>query len=205
MRRTLLTITAVAALALALVAVATAQANRTLRVPSVGLSFNVPKSWKTVDARSAASEAGRKLRQENPQLASLLDTIAQPNSPVKLLAFDPVPVANFSTNVNVVVTTIPAGVSFATYKQATASELAGLPGLVGTPSVREARLPAGQALRTKLRAGVVVGGKTKIAEINQVAFLRGRKSIVVTFTTAASNAGRFAAVVNRGAFSIRFG
>jgi hypothetical protein len=204
MRRLTLFTCLATALATALVATALAAGSQTLRVPSAGLSFSVPDSWRTVDARVAAGQAGRKLRDENPQLASLLDTIARPNSPVKLLAFDPKPIERFSRNVNVVVTEVPASVTFDDYRQATASELAGLPGLIGKPALTVAKLPAGRALRTRLRAGVVVDGKTNVAEINQVAFLRGTRSIVVTFTTTASNAAAFRPLVNRGARSIRF-
>ncbi|MFN0155815.1 MAG: hypothetical protein ACKVUT_15685 [Gaiella sp.] len=204
MRRLSLTLIAAIAVLLAAAAVTSAADTRTLRVPSVGLSFSVPKSWRTVDARVAAGQAGRTLRKENPQLAGLLDTIAQPNSPVKLLAFDPKPVDNFSTNVNVVVSPVPSTATFDQLRQATADELGKLPGLIGTPTVWVTTLPAGRTIRTKLRAGIVVDGKTKVAEINQMAFLRSAKSIVVTFTTIASNAKRFKPVVNAGARSIRF-
>jgi hypothetical protein len=187
-------------------AAATAAApNRTLRVADVKLSFAVPRSWISVDARNVAGAAGKELRRENPELAAILDQLARPGSPVRLMAFDPATAGGFVSNVNVVVTPIPSGVSFAAYLQATKSELIRVPGLIGTPSARAVTLPAGRAVRTHLRAGVVVSGRNVVGDINQFAFLRNGRSIVVTFTTAAANARKAAPVVTRASKSIRFG
>ena len=66
-------------------------------------------------------------------------------------------------------------------------------------------LPAGRAVRTHLRAGVVVKGRTVVADLNQFAFLRNGRSIVVTFTTAVAKARQTAPVIARTSKSIRFG
>ena len=58
-------------------------------------------------------------------------------------------------------------------------------GLVGSPSARSVTLPAGRAVRTHLRAAVVVKARRVVADINQFAFLRARRSIVLTYTTGA--------------------
>ena len=77
--------------------------------------------------------------------------------------------------------------------------------MVGTPSVKVVTLPAGRAVRTHLRAGVVVKGRTVVADLNQFAFLRDGRSIVVTFTTAVAKARQTAPVIARTSKSIRFG
>ncbi len=91
------------------------------------------------------------------------------------------------------------------YLQATKAELLRLPGLVGTPSVRAVTLPPGRAVRTHLRVGVVVKGHTVVADLNQVAFLRNGRSIVITFTTSAANAKKTAPVITRTSKSIKLG
>ena len=50
---------------------------RTLRVADVKLSFAVPRSWVSLDPRTVASAAGKELRRENPQLAAILDQLAE--------------------------------------------------------------------------------------------------------------------------------
>jgi hypothetical protein len=195
-------------LALVLAAVVAAPAGagdvRTLRVPDAKLSFTVPKAWITVDARDVASAAGNELRRENPELASVLDAMAKPGSPVRLLAFDPATLGGFLTNVNVVVTRVPGGIDLAEYQRLTAAELQRLPGLVGTPSVKAAKLPAGRAVRTHVRAAVVVHGRRVVADINQFAFLRAGRSIVITFTSGVAAARKTAPTIARAAASMRF-
>jgi hypothetical protein len=178
---------------------------RMLRVPDVKLSFAVPKSWVTVDAREVASAAGNELRRENPELASILDAMARPGSPVRLLAFDPATLGGFLTNVNVVVTRVPRGLDLAEYQRLSTAELRRLPGLVGSPSVRVVTLRAGRAVRTHVRAAVVVHGRRVVADINQFAFLRGGRSIVITFTSGVAAARKTAPTIARTAASIRLG
>ncbi len=186
-------------------AAAAAAPTRTLRVADVKLSFAVPRSWVSLDPRTVAGAAGKELRRENPQLAAILDQLAKPGSPVRLVAFDPATVGGFLTNVNAVVTPVPSSVSLGVYLRATKAELQRVPGLVGTPSVKVVTLPAGRAVRTHLRAGVVVKGRTVVADLNQFAFLRDGRSIVVTFTTAVAKARQTAPVIARTSKSIRFG
>ena len=80
-----------------------------------------------------------------------------------------------------------------------------VPGLVGSPSAKAVTLPAGRAVRTHLRAGVVVKGHSVIGDLNQFAFLRKGRSVVITFTTADAAAKKTAPVIARASKSIRFG
>lgn len=204
MRRGVLLVAAAAVLAAALAGVATAADTRVVRVPAVGLRFSIPAAWQSVDPRLAASEAGKALRKENPQLAGLIGEIDRPGSPVKLVAFDKKPIDGFTTNVNVVVTDVPRSATFDQYLAATRSELGQLPGIVRPPTVRSLQLPGGRAVRTQLRLGVKVNGRQVVAEISQFAFLRDGKSIVISFTAVASAAARLAPTFNRAGRSIRF-
>jgi hypothetical protein len=204
MRRTLLALVTLVALVAVSVAAA-ATPTRTLRVADVKLSFAVPRSWVSVDPRTVAGNAGKELREENPQLGAILDELAKPGSPVRLVAFDPATISGFVTNVNVVVTRVSSSLTFTLYRHATLAELRRVPGLVGTPTATAVTLPAGRAVRTHLRASVVIKGRRLVADLNQIAFLRGGRSIVVTFTTAVAAATRTAPVIARASRSIRFG
>ena len=167
MRRLALALVLLVSLAAATAATAAAP-TRTLRVADVKLSFAVPKSWISLNPRDVASAAGKELRRENPQLGAILDQLARPGSPVRLVAFDPATAGGFLTNVNVVVTRIPSSVSFDVYLQATRAELLRVPGLIGTPSAKAVTLPAGRAVRTHLRAGVVVKGRIRRRRLEPV-------------------------------------
>jgi hypothetical protein len=177
---------------------------RTLRVADVGLSFAVPKSWVSVNARDVAGQAGDRLRKENPQLGAILDTLARPGSPVRLFAFDPETLGGIVTNVNVLVTPAPRGVSFAEFLRVLRAELQRLPGIVGTPGLRTVSLRAGRAARTHVRAGVILSGQRKVGDLTQFAFLRDGHSIVVTFTTSVAAASKTAPLITRVSRSIRF-
>jgi hypothetical protein len=204
MRRKTLTLLLVVSLVLT-AAAAAATPTRTLRVADAKLTFAVPKSWASVDPRTVASSASKELRRENPQLGAILDELARPGSPVRLVAFDPATSGGFVTNVNVVVTRVPSSLGFDAYRLAILGELRRVPGLVGTPTATAVTLPAGRAVRTHVRASVVVKGRTLVADLNQIAFLRDGRSIVITFTTAVAAARKTAPVIARASKSIRFG
>lgn len=193
------------ALVALLVAADAASAVTPRRVPSAGMTIAVPSTWKAVDAVAAASAAGAALRKENPQLAAILDQLSRPGSVIKLFAFDPAGAERFATNVNVVVTTLPAGVTFAQYLASARSELSLLPQRVGPASSRAVELPAGRAVRSQVKLGVIVDGRRILTAITQWAFLRPGKSVVVTFTTIPARSARYRPVFATAARSIRFG
>src|SRR5918992_3223650 len=81
-----------------------------------GVSLSVPTPWVAVDRRMPQSVLSR-LARENPRLAPFIGQLSQRNSPMKFLALDPVVRQEFATNVNVVVTPVPAGLTFETYRE----------------------------------------------------------------------------------------
>ena len=124
---------------------------RTLRVADVKLSFAVPRSWKSVDARVVATAAGQGAARENPQLAQILDTIAKPGSPVRLLVLDPVDDRRLLHQRQRRRDACPAGVTFDQYLGATKSELHRFGGssALRRPVPRRSR-PAGPCARTSV-------------------------------------------------------
>lgn len=173
-------------------------------VPSAGMSIALPASWRTVDARTATSNAAKALAKENPELAAMLTQLSSPGSIVKLFAFDPAGAATFATNVNVVVAPIPAGITIDQYLEAARAEISTLPGRVGAASTRLERVPAGRVVRSHVRIAILRGGTRIVSDITQWAFLRSGKSVVVSFTTTPGKRVRYLPVFNAAARSIRF-
>jgi hypothetical protein len=193
-----------AALAALVVASASAAPIRT-PVPAAGMTIVLPPTWKRVDAGTAASAAAKALARENPELATVLQQLGRPDSVIKLFAYDPRGAATFATNLNIVVSPIPRGVTIVQYLGAAQAEIANLPGLVGTPVTWIERLPAGQAVRTTVRFTIVRDGKRVVADVSQWAFLLSGKSIVVSFTTTPAKRARYVRTFVTTARSIRFG
>jgi hypothetical protein len=184
-----------------------AGASQTTRitVPEAGLSLTLPPSWKAVNSKTATSIATQALAKENPQLAAIIAELDRPGTGLAFFAFDPTAAASFATNINIVTSVIPAGVTIAQYRDAAASELRRLPGRVGTTSTAIAQLPGGQAVRSTVDVRVKARGNTIVARVSQWAFLRPQKSVVVSFTTRVSTYGRYAATFKKMARSVRFG
>jgi len=174
-------------------------------VPAAGLSLALPTSWKVVDGSAAAKAAVASLGKENPQLAGVLSQLGNPGSVIKFFAFDPVGARTFATNVNVLVSPIPASVTLAQYLEAARREFQSLPGRIGSATTRVVTLPGGRAARTDVRFGLTVRGRRLVTDVTQWAFLQPRKSVVVSYTTTASGAARYAPTFAASSRSIRFG
>jgi hypothetical protein len=168
-------------------------------VKGEGVSLAVPASWIAIESGIPKSIVDR-LSQQNPRLAPYLDQLARPGSPMKFLALDPAIQSGFATNANVVVGPVPAGTTFDLYR---AGVLAGLQALKpGKVSQRVVTIGGRKALRTGYRFRVTLG-RTRTAQTLQYAFLRGTRSIVVTYTTLPALQSRYAATFARSAASIR--
>jgi hypothetical protein len=193
--------------ALALSAAATgARAIRTTRhsVPTAGVSLATPSPWRAVDSTAVlSSPAMQKLLAENPALSALLRGVTSTGSSVKFLAFDPKVTGRFATNVNVVVTPVPTGVTFAALVAAAPAELQHVPGLASKITTSTVRLPIGPAVKASYRLAIVNGGKRQIVQTLQYIFLRPGLSIVVTCSTTPSQRARRAATFAAIAASIR--
>ncbi len=173
-------------------------------VPAAGMAIAIPSTWRPVDARTAASAALEALSRENPQLEAVLLQLTEPSSVVKFFAFDPVDATSFATNVNVVVSPIPTGITFAQYLAAARGEIAGLPGRVGAATTLAYDLPGGRAARSEVRIALSAHGKRVVASVTQWAFLRPGKSVVISFTTTSAKLARYRGAFLAAARSIRF-
>jgi hypothetical protein len=172
-------------------------------VPGVGVTLSVPSSWVAVDYREVLTQGViDRLSRENPRLAFLFRALRQGG--IKFVAADPIVRGGFQTNVNVVVGSVPAGLTPATYRQALVTQLGALPSVKGHVAVNSVTLPAaGPGLRLNYRLRLVVQGRPIVTKTLQYAFLRGNRSIVVTYTTTPASEGAYTSTFSRSANSIR--
>ena len=190
-------------LAIAALAGSAAGAERFQRhaVRGHGVSLAVPASWVAVDGRVPQAVVDE-LSRDNPTLAPFLQQLGRPSSPMKLIALDPAVRRGFATNVNVVVASLPAGLTFAGYRRGLVGEIRAI-GARGVKH-RVVEIRGARAVRVEYRFDITVQTKRTVQTL-QYAFLRPGRSIVVTYTTLPSLAGRYAATFRRSAASFRFG
>jgi hypothetical protein len=149
-----------------------------------GFSIAVPRKWRSIDAATALGGASvKRFERENPAAAGAVEALARPNSPMKFVAIDPSGGA-FATNVNVLVSRIPASVSFERW---TAAETAQISALEPTELSKGAvQLPVGRAYRLAYHARLSIRGTPRNLSIHQYMVKRGPFLYVITFTTDAA-------------------
>jgi predicted N-acetyltransferase YhbS len=193
---------AIAALTVTVAAVATASAATPFKrhaVKGQGVSIAVPAAWIAIESGIPQSVI-EELSKQNQALAPYIDQLATPGSPMKLLALDPTLHAGFATNANVVVVPVPAGTTFDLYRLGVVAGLRALkPGRIAQ---RVVTIGGKKALRVSYRFRITLG-RPRTVQTLQYAFLRGARSIVVTYTTLPSLASRYAGTFARSAASIR--
>ncbi len=186
--------------------VATAAPSNRVPIPTAGASIAVPASWKALNARTAANSAAfNRFVAQNPSLRPFLVQMQGASSPIKLMALDPKLAQGFATNVNVVVSSAPAGVTLAQLASVYKKQVESLvPGLQGGVSTRVVSLPATQALRASYRIGFNTNGRKLAVQTLQYVVLRGSKSIVITLSTLPGQAAGRGATFDAIARSLRF-
>ena len=119
---------------------------------------------------------------------------------MRFLALDPVVRQEFATNVNVVVTSIPAGLTFEAYRAGLIREVR----TIGARRLRQSTVAIGgvRAVRVQYRFDITFGRKRTVQTL-QYAFMRPSRTDVVTYTTLPSLAGRYAAIFRRSAASMK--
>ena len=166
-------------------------------VKNEGFSIAVPKEWRSLDASDALrGPALQRFKRENPAAAPAIEALAQPNSPMKLVAIDPAG-GKFATNVNVLVSRVPADASFAAWTRAETAQLAALkPTNLRKGTVQ---LRPGKAYRVAYRARLTIRGVPRQLALHQYMVKRGSFLYVVTFTTTAERDRRLTPTFDRSA------
>jgi hypothetical protein len=146
-------------------------------------SIALPKDWTSLDAHEALnSGAMKRFRKVNPQLGGQMEALAQPNSPIKLLAIAPGPKGGFLTNLNVLVSHIPAAVPFETWSSAEVTDIQSVP-TVKRLRHDETRLQPGRAVHVTYRAAFNRPSGPFVAVVHQYLVKKGAALYILTYTT----------------------
>jgi hypothetical protein len=165
---------------------------RTVDNPS--FSIALPQSWRSFGDRSHAS--AKKIAGDNERLRVELETLAESNSPIKLVAFD-LAGRRASTNMNVLLTQVPSSLTF---EEMARTEARQIRSATGAKFLRqeETHLPAGRALHLTYRAGS--------GSVLQQYFIRHDDFLyVLTYSTRSADAARHAKIFDLSAHTFQIG
>lgn len=150
-------------------------------ISSGRFSIGVPETWHATTTTQMKKASFKRFADQNPAFAAYAGAVAKKNSPFKFFAYDPVVRKRFATNLNVIVTPLPEGVTPEKYKR---SALAEAKSIADSPlDSSEVDLPAGKALRIEYRARFVLNSRRKAIATTQYALLLDNTSYVLTYTT----------------------
>ena len=169
-----------------------------------GFSVAVPSDWKAVTPGEALSEEElESFRSDNPEIASYIDAISGPDSPIKFLAFDPDSKKDFATNLNVVVLPLAAGVTFEQWAEAAVAEIEKLPSRAGPLEKDRVDLSAGKSLRLSYPQKFNVRSKDKTISTLQYGVVGEGRAYVLTFTTLPEQTESYDPIFRAAADSFR--
>jgi len=163
----------------------------------------VPQAWRTLDARQALSSSRTKaFAQANPELSAEVETLARPNSPIKLLAIDPHAAQGFATSLNVLQTRLPSKLSFEKWS---AAELAQLKLVRSISGIRqsETQLSPGRTLKLTYRARIRRQRGSFQAVIRQYLVKHNDFLYVLTYTTLPATVARDRTIFDLSARTFR--
>jgi hypothetical protein len=150
-------------------------------ISSGRFSIGVPETWHATTSKQMRKASFKSFSDQNPTFATYAGALAQKNSPFKFFAHDPVVRKRFATNLNVMVTPVPEGVTPEKYRRIALAEAKSIADSRLDSS--EVDLPAGKALRIEYRARLLLNGRKRAIATTQYALLLDRTSYVLTYTT----------------------
>ena len=165
----------------------TTPAGYTVRaVKQGGFALALPKAWRSLDAKQAlSSNTMKQFEQSNPELKGQVRALAQPDSPLKLLATGPVGKDGFLTNLNVIVTQLPPDLDFDDWTKAELAEIQKVPTVENvTQEVTE--LPPGQTLHLDYHATFNKPSGPFEVVVNQWMVKKDDFLYILTYTTSPS-------------------
>jgi hypothetical protein len=151
-----------------------------------GFAVALPRAWRSLNAKQAlASDTLKKFEKSNPDLTNQVQTLAQPDSPLKLLAVGPIAKDGFLTNVNVIVTQLPSDLDFDEWSK---TELAQIEKV---PAVKEVEhevteLPPGDTLHLTYNASFNRASGPFEVVVNQWMVKKDDFLYILTYTTSPS-------------------
>jgi hypothetical protein len=166
---------------------------RTVEKPAISLAL--PESWRSFGDTSHSS--AKSITGGNQRLRVELETLAQSDSPIKLIGVDPVGGVRSATNMNVLQTRVPSSVSFEEMSRIEAVQIKRATGIKRIEQ-EVTHVPGGRALHLTYhpRASALV----------QQYFVRhGDLLYVLTYTTPSADGARYASIFDQSAHTFQVG
>jgi hypothetical protein len=173
------------------------------RVPDQGFSIALPKHWASLDAREALNGGAlKRFRKANPALGSQVEALTLGGSPIKLLAVAPNKQGGFLTNLNVLVTDVPAEVSYDEWSSSEVAEIQKVP-RVSDLRKSEIQLSSGRALHVTYRAAFDRPSGRFVASVHQYLVKDNGSLYVLTYTTTPKREARLGKTFEQSAQTFR--
>ena len=157
----------------------------TYEVSSANFTIAVPQSWRTFTAEEAFADTDAldQLERENPEFAQYRDALADPRSPMKLVALDPNVRGGFATNVNVIAQDVSDDFSFEDFARQSEAEIRQLADMSTGMDTKVVELPAGRAQRLSYQASFTLNGQERSISTLQYGLVADGWMYVITYTT----------------------
>jgi hypothetical protein len=166
-------------------------------------SIALPKKWRSLDARQVLAAGTKDFEKANPELGGQVRALAQPSSPLKLLAIGPGGDGGFVTNLNVIVTQLPSDLEFDEWSSTEVKEIEKVPSVKNVRQ-EETQLPPGQALHLNYRASFNrANGGTFEVVVHQWMVKKDDFLYILTFTTAPSQEAKERQTFDESAHTFR--
>ena len=165
---------------------------RTVAEPS--FSIALPKGWRSFDSRS--SRAANAAAGRNSALRMELKLLGKPDSPIKLIGLDPA-ARTFVTNMNVLQTRVPSGLSF---EELARTEAAQIKLVSGVKEMRQQQtvVPGGRTLHLSYRT-------RSNAVVHQYFVKHDAVLYVLTYTSAPAESAPYAKIFDMSAHTFQVG
>ena len=178
----------------------------TYSVPSAKFTIALPAAWQVFTAGEALRGAYGidEVKREQPELASYLDALDDPRSPVKLVAGDATPSEGFTVTANVLAQTVSPGYSLADLTRETENEIRNMPADVSDLRRDFVNLPAGHAQRIRYRVRLNLNGALPGA-VTQYGLVANGRVYLITYATLPELEGDHRDDFERSASSLSLG
>lgn len=166
---------------------------RTIQKPAFSLAL--PQSWRSFGDSSHAS--AKSITGGNQRLRLELETLAQSDSPIKLIGVDPTGGMRSATNMNVLQTRVPSSISFDEMTRIEATQIRRASGIARIEQ-ETTKVPAGRALHLTYHPHAT-------ALVQQYFVRHGDSLYVLTYTSPSGDGARYAPLFDQSAHTFALG
>jgi hypothetical protein len=154
-------------------------------ISSGQFAIGVPETWHAASSTSARNASFKRFASQNPAFAAYTNVLGKKGSPFKFFAYDAVVHKHFSTNLNVLVKTVPQKTTWERYRASALREARSIAD--SKVQADEVDLPAGKALELRYSSRFTLNGRKTVVSTTQYALLLKAKSYVLTYATLPSD------------------